>query len=268
MKIVHTYSFNGGEEKIEKIHPMLLREIKEVINQLDVSDCRDKESKEKTKKGELLYSPIKMNAKFKTAFDEKGWNSAKRIKCAYESLGSAPDELIQAIEKLRFKLVEGNLSKVQIISEVKTAIGQIPSQLFKTVAASTLVKRLTKEDLLEKEGRKYALKSIFTVEELIEAITPDFTGFREMDAVKEKVGIEVQFGKYAFMVYNVCAKMTIFHKHGIIDHGIEIVPVKSLQRDMSTGVAFFEQFVWDLNERGVSNIDIPVLIIGIGIDDI
>ncbi len=30
--------------------------------------------------------------------------------------------------------------------------------------------------------------------------------FRDMDFVKEKLGIEVQFGKYAFMVYNVCAK--------------------------------------------------------------
>src|SRR5437879_5989599 len=34
--------------------------------------------------------------------------------------------------------------------------------------------------------------------------------FREMDFVKDKLGVEVQFGKYAFMVYNVCAKMTIF----------------------------------------------------------
>lgn len=30
--------------------------------------------------------------------------------------------------------------------------------------------------------------------------------FREMDFVKQKLGIEVQFGKYAFMVYNVCAR--------------------------------------------------------------
>jgi hypothetical protein len=30
--------------------------------------------------------------------------------------------------------------------------------------------------------------------------------FREMDFVKEQLGVEVQFGKYSFMVYNVCAK--------------------------------------------------------------
>lgn len=87
--------------------------------------------------------------------------------------------------------------------------------------------------------------------------------FREIDFVKEKLGIEVQCGKYAFMVYNVCAKMTIFHNLGIIDAGIEIVPVKEFAEEMSSGVSYFEQFVWDLEQRGIANIDIPVLILGI-----
>ena len=89
--------------------------------------------------------------------------------------------------------------------------------------------------------------------------------FRDMDFVKPntKLGIEVQFGKYAFMVYNVCAKMTIFSKMGVIDTGIEIVPVKNFADEMSTGVSYFEQFAWDLEHRGTSNIDVPVLILGI-----
>ena len=32
---------------------------------------------------------------------------------------------------------------------------------------------------------------------------------------------------------------------------------------MSTGVSYFEQFVWNAEQRGVSNIDIPVLVLGI-----
>jgi hypothetical protein len=87
--------------------------------------------------------------------------------------------------------------------------------------------------------------------------------FREIDFVKNRVGVEVQFGKYAFMVYNVCAKMTIFHKLGVIDVGIEIVPLKLFAEEMSTGVSYFEQFVWDLEHRGVADIDIPVLILGV-----
>jgi Restriction endonuclease BglII len=87
--------------------------------------------------------------------------------------------------------------------------------------------------------------------------------FRDMDFVKNQLGIEVQFGKYSFMVYNVCAKMTIFKKMGHITAGVEVVPVKELAEQMSTGVSYFEQFVWDLEQRGVSDIDIPVMIVGI-----
>lgn len=88
-------------------------------------------------------------------------------------------------------------------------------------------------------------------------------GFREMDFVKNKLGVEVQFGKYAFMVYNVAAKMTIFHNQRIINAGVEIVPMKKMADHMSTGVSFFEQFKTDLEMRGVADIDIPVLIMGI-----
>lgn len=91
--------------------------------------------------------------------------------------------------------------------------------------------------------------------------------YREMDFVKEKLGVEVQFGKYSFMVYNVCAKMTIFKNLGHIDCGVEIVPVKALVNEMSSGVSYFEQFVWDLEKRGVADIDIPVLILGIDADE-
>ena len=89
--------------------------------------------------------------------------------------------------------------------------------------------------------------------------------YRDMDFVKtgKKLGVEVQLGKYAFMVYNVCAKMTIFRNLGFIDAGIEIVPVKNFADEMSSGVSYFEQFAWDLHHRGTSNIDIPVLVLGI-----
>ena len=87
--------------------------------------------------------------------------------------------------------------------------------------------------------------------------------YREMDFVKQKLGVEIQFGKYSFMVYNVAAKMTIFSNLGYIDTGIEVVPVKALADEMSSGVSYFEQFVWDLEKRGISNIDLPVLILGI-----
>jgi len=50
---------------------------------------------------------------------------------------------------------------------------------------------------------------------------------------------------------------------GVIDAGVVIAPVEDFANRMSVGVSCFEQFVWDLEQRGVSNIDIPVLILGI-----
>ena len=32
---------------------------------------------------------------------------------------------------------------------------------------------------------------------------------------------------------------------------IEIVPIKSMADNMSSGVSYFDQFVWDLDKRGV-----------------
>lgn len=92
---------------------------------------------------------------------------------------------------------------------------------------------------------------------------PTEGAFRDMDFVKNKVGVEVQFGKYSFMVYNVSAKMTIFHNLGHIDVGVEIVPLKRFVEHMSSGVSYYEQFIWDLQQRGEADIDIPVLILGI-----
>jgi hypothetical protein len=87
--------------------------------------------------------------------------------------------------------------------------------------------------------------------------------FREMDGIKNKVGLEVQFGKYAFMGYDIFAKMPIFAKHGLIDCGIEVVVMSSMLRDMSTGVSSFEQIVLDMQHRGVADIDLPTLVVGI-----
>ncbi|HEV2969713.1 MAG TPA: BglII/BstYI family type II restriction endonuclease [Pirellulales bacterium] len=92
---------------------------------------------------------------------------------------------------------------------------------------------------------------------------PNGGAFREFEFVKRKLAVEVQFKTDVHMICSMCAKMTIFHKLGYIDCGVEIVPVKAFSQEMSTGVSYFEQFVWDLDTRGVADIDIPVLILGV-----
>lgn len=90
--------------------------------------------------------------------------------------------------------------------------------------------------------------------------------FREMDGIKNKVGLEIQFGKYAFMAYDILSKMPIFAKHGLIECGIELVAMPSIVKNMSTGVSSFNQIVSELKIRGHADLDIPTIIIGIDCD--
>ena len=124
-----------------------------------------------------------------------------------------------------------------------------------------------KKCLFGKGWRNHKVKCEYSDEYYIEGYKPVHTkgSFREMDFVKERFGVEIQFGKYAFVDNYGCAKMTIFKNLGYIDFGVEIVPVKALAAEMSSGVSYFEQFVWDLDHRGTSNIDISVLILGIDV---
>ncbi len=86
--------------------------------------------------------------------------------------------------------------------------------------------------------------------------------FREMDGIKNKVGLEIQFGKYAFMGYDIFSKMPIFHNRGLIDCGIELVVMHSMIPNMSTGVSSFNQITMDMRARGEADIDLPTLILG------
>ena len=187
LRLAAQYSFKDGLDEVTKRYPHLLVEIKEAITAVDASKAKTKLSKEKTKVGRMLYSPVALNKAFQKELYPKGWQNLS-VDCEYPTTHYLED--------------------YEIRSSLKGA-------------------------------------------------------FRDMDFVKDGLGVEVQFGKYSFMVYNVCAKMTIFRNLGFINCGVEVVPVKALALEMSSGVSYFEQFVWDLESRGVADIDVPVLIIGI-----
>jgi hypothetical protein len=155
----------------------------------------------------------------------------------------------------------------EIISKVDASKTVTKVSEEKTMPGAILYSPDALNDLFKAEfrARGWSKKrlNVSTTVKLTGQPTITHNGYREMDFLKNKLGVEVQFGKYAFMVYNVSAKMTIFHNKGIIDAGVEIVPMKKMADRMSSGVSFLEQFKTDLEMRGVADIDIPVLIIGI-----
>ncbi len=201
MKIVETYSHLNGLEALLVHKPKLWKEIREVIAKVDAEVCKTKVSKEKGMKGKLLYSPIDMNANFKSLLQKVNWEESK------VSYWVTKDE----------KLIRKTLSMdpPDQKKEIK-ATGEIP---------------------------------IFS--------------YNQTDFVKERVAIEVQFGKYFAVAYDLFVKHLAFYIGDKIDVGIEILPMKSLQAQMSSGVPYYEGELYNVIRQGRGVPAVPLIILGI-----
>jgi hypothetical protein len=87
--------------------------------------------------------------------------------------------------------------------------------------------------------------------------------YNQTDFVKERIAIEIQFGKYAFVAYDLFVKHLAFYVGDQIDVGIEILPMKSLQKHMSSGVAYYEGEFYNVIRQGRGVPAVPLIIIGV-----
>ena len=98
----------------------------------------------------------------------------------------------------------------------------------------------------------------------IEAIgqTPIFS-YNQTDFVKDRVAVEVQFGKYSFVAFDLFVKHMAFFIGDIIDLGVEILPMKELQSEMSSGPGYYEGELYNLIRQGRGIPAVPLIVIGI-----
>lgn len=87
--------------------------------------------------------------------------------------------------------------------------------------------------------------------------------YNQTDFVKDRVAIEVQFGKYSFVAYDLFVKHLAFYVSDHIDAGIEILPMKSLQSRMSSGVAYYEGEFYNVVRQGRGVPAVPLVLIEI-----
>jgi hypothetical protein len=87
--------------------------------------------------------------------------------------------------------------------------------------------------------------------------------YNQTDFVKERVAVEVQFGKYAFVAYDLFVKHLAFFVGDVIDVGIEILPMKELQQKMSSGVGYYEGELYNLVREGRGVPAVPLVVIGV-----
>jgi hypothetical protein len=87
--------------------------------------------------------------------------------------------------------------------------------------------------------------------------------YNQTDFVKNRVALEVQFGKYAFVAYDLFVKHLAFYIGDHIDVGIEILPMKTLQTQMSSGPSYYEGELYNVVRQGRGIPAVPLVIIGI-----
>lgn len=87
--------------------------------------------------------------------------------------------------------------------------------------------------------------------------------YNQTDFVKERVAVEVQFGKYPFVAYDLFVKHMAFYVGDVIDVGVEILPMKELQEEMSSGVGYYEGELYNLIREGRGVPAVPLVLIGV-----
>lgn len=85
----------------------------------------------------------------------------------------------------------------------------------------------------------------------------------ETDFVKDRVAVEVQFGKYSFVAHDLYVKHLAFFAAGKIDVGIEILPMKILSREMSSGPTFYEKDLSNILRQGRGVPGVPLVVLGV-----
>ena len=94
-----------------------------------------------------------------------------------------------------------------------------------------------------------------------------YSTYNQVDFVKDRVAVEVQFGKYFSVQYDLHVKHTFFYERGDIDAGIEIIPMHNLMSQMSSGLAWYENELTNIVREGRSNPSVPIVLVGIEPDE-
>lgn len=100
-------------------------------------------------------------------------------------------------------------------------------------------------------------------QEIIDSGQEPIFSFNQTDFVKDRVAVEVQFGKYSFVAFDLFVKHMAFFVGDVIDLGIEILPMKELQSEMSSGPGYYEGELYNLIRQGRGSPAVPLVIIGI-----
>ena len=168
--------------------------------------------------------------------------------------------------------VDGNACKTKVSRE-RTMRGRL---LYSPVEMNSVFKKLLEAKgwsesrvsywVTKDEGlirRTLTMPAEVQKEEIRQAGHSPIFSYNQTDFVKNRVAIEVQFGKYSFVAYDLFVKHLAFYIRDQIDVGIEILPMKALQSQMSSGISYYEGELYNVVRQGRGVPTVPLVIVGI-----
>ena len=111
--------------------------------------------------------------------------------------------------------------------------------------------------------RIYSLDAAAQRDAIVEAGLTPIRSYNQTDFVKDRVAVEVQFGKYAFVAHDLFVKHMAFFVSDLIDVGIEVLPMKELEAHMSSGVPYFERDLLNIIRQGRGVPAVPLVLLGV-----
>ena len=83
------------------------------------------------------------------------------------------------------------------------------------------------------------------------------------DNFKERVGIHLQLDSSSSLAHAIFVNLMNFYVSDAIDVGIEILPMKELETQMSSGVPYYERDLLNIIRQGRGVPAVPLVLIGI-----
>ncbi|MCU0495529.1 MAG: hypothetical protein MUD01_28410 [Chloroflexaceae bacterium] len=142
----------------------------------------------------------------------------------------------------------------------KQALWQEIEEVIRAVDAEACKTKATSQQ--RKEGQ-----FLYSLEAFNEAFKQELfcRGWNEMRTsfAKDRIAIEIQFGKYAFVAYDLFVKHMAFYVGDMIDVGVEILPMKALSTQMSSGIGYYEGELYNVIRQGRGVPAVPLVLIGV-----
>jgi len=172
--------------------------------------------------------------------------------------------------------VIGSVDAASCLTKVSKEVRTMGSLLYSPIGMNSLMKQgFTEHGWTERRTAYWVTKSARLVaktmhlpaseqrEAILAAGEVPITSYNQTDFVKERVAVEVQFGKYSFVAYDLFVKHMAFFVGDVIDVGVEILAMKELQSKMSSGVAYYEGELYNLIREGRGVPGVPLILIGV-----